>query len=177
MKVAEKYLPAGLLLAVLILSAFGLTKYESSEFSSPTIQIGVVVKNLEASVKFYTEVIGMKKTGGFSIDKDFGKRLGLTDTKAVEVSVLQLEDRESATQWKLMSFNQEASHPKQSYIHDDTGVQYITIYVKSLAPVMERLKKHNIKLLGETPLLLPDGKMFVLVQDPDGIFVELIGPK
>ena len=36
-----------------------------SEFSSPTISIGVVVSDLEKSVDFYNSVIGMKKVGVF----------------------------------------------------------------------------------------------------------------
>ena len=33
-----------------------------------------------------------------------------------------------------------------------------------------------VKLLGETPISLGGDSNFVLVQDPDGTFVELIGP-
>jgi hypothetical protein len=33
-----------------------------------------------------------------------------------------------------------------------------------------------VKLLGETPFLMGGTTYFTLVQDPDGTFVELIGP-
>lgn len=40
---------------------------------------------------------------------------------------------------------------------------------------MQRIKENNIKMLGDTPVQLPDGRTFILIQDPDGIFIELIG--
>jgi hypothetical protein len=46
-----------------------------------------------------------------------------------------------------------------------------------MTPVLERLKKHSVKTLGETPTMLDINRQFVLIQDPDGNFVEFIGPK
>jgi hypothetical protein len=54
-------------------------------------------------------------------------------------------------------------------------MQYITIQVKSLKPIIERLKKQRVTFLGNTPTPLGKDTHFVLVQDPDGNFVELIG--
>jgi len=81
-----------------------------------------------------------------------------------------------ATEWKPMSFGKPASHPKQKHLQDDTGMQYITIHVKALKPILERIKANDVKLLGETPFLMGGTTYFTLVQDPDGTFVELIGP-
>ena len=47
---------------------------------------------------------------------------------------------------------------------------------KALKPVIERLKEKNVPFLGTTPTPLNENLHFVLVQDPDGIFIELIGP-
>jgi catechol 2,3-dioxygenase-like lactoylglutathione lyase family enzyme len=149
---------------------------QTNEFSSDTISIGVVVSDLDKSLHFYTNVLGMKKTGGFSVDAAGGKRTGLTDGVPVAITVLRLGDSKTATDWKLMSFGKPAAHPKQQYLQDDTGMQYITLNVTSLKPFLQRLKDNNVKLLGETPMPLGGGRFFVLVQDPDGTFVELIGP-
>jgi hypothetical protein len=63
----------------------------------------------------------------------------------------------------------------------------MTISVNSVSQIMKRLKEYNIKLLGETPTpiklknLIPvpapsgDGRLLVLIQDPNGIFIEIIG--
>lgn len=147
-----------------------------SEFSDSKIQVGVVVSDLEKSVDFYTNVIGMKKTGGFSVNEDVAKRTGLSNGVPFDVTVLKLEDSENANQWKLMSFGKKSQHTKQEYIQDDIGMQYVTVLVKDLKPIVDRCEKYNVKLRGETPTKLGEDRFFVLVQDPDGTFIELIGP-
>ncbi len=148
-----------------------------NEFSNPTIFVGSVVTDLAKSVEFYTKIIGMTKTGSFSVDGTKSKELGLTDGRQVDVTVLKLEDSPQANEWKLMSFGTKPGHKKPRYIHDDTGMQYITILVNHLDPFIERIEKNNIKILSGKPSELGEGRFFILVQDPDGTFVELIGPK
>ncbi len=147
-----------------------------SEFSSGLIGVGVVAKDIQKSLDFYLNVIGMTKVGEFDVDENFGKSSGLTDGIAFHVDVLKLQDSPDANQWKLMSFKREGTHPMPEYIHDDTGMQYITINVNSLEPFLKRIKKHNVKLMAETPVALGEKDHFVLVQDPDGTIIELIGP-
>lgn len=147
------------------------------EFSSPVIQIGVVVENLEKSVDFYTRVIGMTQTGAFKVDGVKSKELGLSDGRPLDVKVLKLADSPQATEWKLMTFGTPASHPKPKYVHNDTGMQYITINVNHLDPFIERIKKEGIKILSLEPSDLGNGRYFILLQDPDGTFIELIGPR
>ena len=147
-----------------------------SEFSSATIEIGVVVSDIGKSLDFYTNVIGMHKAGEFDVNEEGGKNTGLTGGVPFHVDVLKLVDSPGATQWKLMSFNRDANHPLAEHIQDDTGMQYITINVTSLNPFLERIRKHHIKLLGITPIPLDITRHFVLIRDPDGTFIELIGP-
>jgi catechol 2,3-dioxygenase-like lactoylglutathione lyase family enzyme len=149
----------------------------SGEFSNPTIQIGVVVSNLEKSVDFYTNVIGMTRTGGFGVSSEKAKDLGLTNSRGLEVTVLKLEDSRHSNEWKLMSFNKKPARSKQKYINEGTGMQYITIFVKNIQPFIDRIKEHDVKILSGVPSILDDGRGFILVQDPDGIFIELIGPQ
>lgn len=159
-----------------ILLAISCFSYAQPNFSSQLIGVGVVVSDLERSLDFYINGIGMVKTGSFSLDEDFTKRSGLSGGVPFSVAVLKLEDSPEANEWKLMSFGKEASHPKQQFIQDDLGMQYITINVKALKPVIERLKKMDVPFLGSSPTVLHGNLQFLLVQDPDGTFVELIGP-
>lgn len=147
-----------------------------SEFSSKLIGVGLVSSDIEKTLDFYLNVIGMKKVGEFDVDEEFSRSSGLTGGVPFHVDILKLEDSPEANQWKVMSFGKEAGHPRPKYIQDDTGMQYITIMVKSLEPFLERIKKHKVKLLGDTPVPLGPDQHFVLVQDPDGTIVELIGP-
>lgn len=147
----------------------------SNEFSNPTIFVGSVVTDLAKSVDFYTNIIGMTKTSEFSVDGQKAKELGLTDGRAIDVTVLKLENSPQANEWKLMSFGTKPGHNKPNYLHDDTGMQYITILVNHLEPIMKRIEKNNIKILSGKPSDLGAGRLFILVQDPDGTFIELIG--
>jgi catechol 2,3-dioxygenase-like lactoylglutathione lyase family enzyme len=164
-------------LIIVFFSAFAIISNAQSEFSNPTIFVGNVVADLDKSIDFYTNIIGMTKTGGFSVDGEKSKELGLTDGRAIDVAVLKLEDSPNSNEWKLMSFGTKANHPKPKYLHDDTGMQYITILVNHLNPIIERINKNNVNILSGEPSVLGENRFFILIQDPDGTFIELIGPK
>ena len=163
-------------LLILTTLLFGGLVHAQSNFTSKSIGVGVVVADMQRSLDFYIKGIGMVKTGDFMINAEFGKRGGLTGGEAVDVNILKLENSPEGTDWKLMSFGKKVDHPKPKFIQDDTGLQYITIQVKSLKPIIDRLKEQNVTFLGNTPTPLTKDSYFVLVQDPDGTFVELIGP-
>ena len=154
----------------------GPTLGSPEEFSSTTIGIGVIVSDLDQSLAFYTNVVGMVQTGSFDVDEGFSKRSGLANGLPLHVKVLRLGEGDDATQWKLMTFGNRSNRQKNDFIYSNTGMQYVTIMVKDLTPFVKRIREHNVKLLGETPVPLGGDNHFVLIQDPDGTFVELIGP-
>jgi catechol 2,3-dioxygenase-like lactoylglutathione lyase family enzyme len=173
----KNLLKSFVLLAALLVGLPSYSVQPPDDFAKLGISIGVVVEDLNKSLDFYLNVIGMVKTGEFSVDADKANELGLSKGNSFDVKVLKLENSENAAEWKLMSFGKKSTHPKQSYVPDDTGMQYITIYVKSMKPILERIQKHGIKTLGKTPTMLDAERQFILVQDPDGNFIELIGAK
>jgi catechol 2,3-dioxygenase-like lactoylglutathione lyase family enzyme len=148
-----------------------------SDFAKSAISIGVVVEDLDKSLEFYHDVIGMVNVREFTVDSEKAKRMGLSNGESFDVKVLKLENSDQATEWKLMSFDKKTSHKSKKYIPDENGIRYITIFVNSMTPVLERIKKHSVKRLGETPTMLDADRQFVLIRDPDGNFVEFIGPK
>lgn len=165
-------------LLLVFFSALGPISFAGvNDFSSKTIQIGMVVSNLDQSLYFYKDIIGMVQVdqARFDVDADFGKKTGLTEDLPIHVEVLKLGVGAEATQLKLMTFGDRAKKQENEFIHTQTGVQYLTFSVANLAPIIERLKQNNIPLLGETPTPVGENH-FVVVKDPDGTFVELIGP-
>ena len=147
----------------------------SGEFEQPLLHIGVVVTDLDRSLAFYKNVLGMKETGVINMDADLGEKSGLTGGLPARVRVLKLEDSGQATEWKLMTFDSVPPPAPQRHIQDAAGMRYVSISVNSVAPFLERLRKNNIPLLGQTPVELDKGVYLILFQDPDGIFIELIG--
>ena len=165
------------LLAILLVNVPSFAVQSPDDFAKSGISIGVVVEDLDKSLDFYLNVIGMVKTGEFGVEAATAKELGLSNGNSFDVKVLKLEDSENAPEWKLMSFGKKATHPKQAYVPDDTGIQYITIFVKSMKPLLERINAHGVKILSKVPSMLNETNHFVLIQDPDGNFIELIGPQ
>lgn len=146
-------------------------------FSKPVIDIGVVVSDLEKAASFYTNVIGFHETQGFTLPAEMGKKIGLTDNRGVKIRVFELAEGGSATKIKLMAFpDAGAAKPDRHFVHSTLGLNYLTIYVGDMTSALARLKAANVKLLGETPVDLGGGTQLVAFQDPDGIFIELIGP-
>jgi catechol 2,3-dioxygenase-like lactoylglutathione lyase family enzyme len=173
----KNLLKAFLLLAMLPIVMPAFSVQPPGDFAKSGISVGLVVEDLNKSLDFYQNVIGMVKTSAFSVESERAKELGLSNGDRFDVTILKLENSEQAAEWKLMSFGKKATHPKQNFVPDDTGMQYITIYVKSMKPILERIKKYNVKTLGITPTKLDETRDFVLVRDPDGTFIELIGSK
>ena len=157
--------------------AISLSSSAQNNFTKSAISIGVVVEDLDKSLEFYKQVVGMEEVREFSVDSEKATKMGLSNGKRFDVTVLKLENSEQAAEFKLMSFNNGTSHKNQKYIPDENGIRYITLFVKSMKPVLERIKKHSVKTLGETPTMLDENRQFVLIQDPDGNFVEFIGQK
>ena len=150
--------------------------HAQSDFSSKTIDIGVIVSDLEESIDFYTEVIGMKQTGEFSVDEKMAEESGLSNGVPFDVKVLKLGTGEEATQFKLMTFGDRSARQQNDYIYDHTGIQYITLNVKDLSPVVKRVKAHDVTIRGNSPVKLGENSYLLLIRDPDGTFIELIGP-
>ena len=150
-------------------------------FLSKTIDIGCVVSDLKKSVTFYTEAIGFKEVQGFSVPADFAKDSGLTDGKKLDIRVLVLGEGEGATKLKLMQVPGGSKKADHTHINSTLGLSYLTIVVASTDAAMARLKKAGVKPIAKGPVTLPanldPNLSLTIVRDPDGNFVELVGPK
>ena len=155
---------------------------EQGEFARTTIDLGVVVSDVERSVKFYTEAIGFNEVEGFKVPADFSTDSGLTDNQPLDVHVLLLGEGESATKLKLMQLpGVKSKKSSNDFIHSQLGYSYITIFVTDTSQALARLKKAKVKPLAKGPVALPKGfpkgVFLTCVQDPDGNIIELVGPK
>jgi catechol 2,3-dioxygenase-like lactoylglutathione lyase family enzyme len=148
-------------------------------FSNATADIGIVVSDIEKSAKFYTEVLGMKEVNGFSVPAEKAAGIGLTDNQPANIRVFVLDEASKGpkTKFKLMSFPDAPGKAQdQKFIHSTVGVSYLTLYVSDMTTTVERLKKGKVKFLGKTPSDLGGNNFITVFQDPDGNFIELIGP-
>lgn len=151
-----------------------------SPFASTTIDIGMVVSDLDAAVKFYNEALGFREASGFSVPADFGRDLGVTD-QPLKIRVVTLGAGPTATKLKLMQLAGAARSDSQAALHSQLGVRYLTLFVADAGAAGERLDKFGVKPLGKgwVPLALaglPRKLEVAFVRDPDGNLVELVAP-
>ncbi len=150
----------------------------TGEFSNPRIDIGLVARDAARTASFLTNAIGFREVTGFPVSPELGRKIGLIDGHPVDVRVFVLGDGEEATRLKVLAFPAaQGVQADQRFIHATFGYRYLTLYVKDVNQALERLKRANIPLLGETPVDLGGGTHIVVVKDPDGNFIELIGPR
>lgn len=150
---------------------------QETSFSKPTIDIGVVVTDLEASLKFYTEVIGFSRAGSFTAAPDVANGAGLSDvSEGIVIEKLKLGEGTEATTLKLMQFG-EPKKPDQTYINSTAGISYLTVFVTDTKAALARAAEHGVKPLAKGPVDLGGGKVFLsVIKDPDGNFIEFVGP-
>lgn len=166
-------LVAGLVLA----GSAWVSLAQEKTFSKPIVDIGIVAKDVEKSARFYTEALGCKEVQGFAVTPELGRKIGLIDGHATKVRMFSLGDGELATRLKIMSFPEAPGKAAdQSFIHSTYGIRYLTLYVSSADRALELLKKAGVKTIGETPIALNASTRLIAVRDPDGNFIELIGP-
>jgi catechol 2,3-dioxygenase-like lactoylglutathione lyase family enzyme len=173
------------LAAVVALSAWFAQAQNStpaeSPFASQTIDLGTVVSDVEKSVAWYKNVVGFQERDGFDIPPDFARQTGLTNQLPFHVHVLTLGADENATKLKLMQFKTSpGARTDQNYIHSTYGFRYLTIFVADLNAAVARAATHGVKPIAEGPVGLPagfpEGLGLAVLRDPDGNFVELVGP-
>jgi lactoylglutathione lyase len=156
----------------------------AAEFARQTIDLGVVVSDIEKSVEFYTEACGFTENPGFGVPGGFSADAGLTDGAALDIKVLTLGKEETATKLKLMQVKgtkKPTAKGANDLVHSQYGFRYLTIYVTDMTESLARLEKAGVKPIAKTPIAIPaaiaEGMYLTIVRDPDGNMVELVGPK
>jgi catechol 2,3-dioxygenase-like lactoylglutathione lyase family enzyme len=149
-----------------------------SEFDRTTIDVGIVVSDVEKSADFYKNALGFTEVPGFDVSKEMGGDSGLTDYEAFRVRVLVLGDEASATKIKIMEFpDAPGKKIDNKFINSSLGFSYLTIFVSDTTAAVERAKKAGVMSVKD-PYQLGGGNSYLtLVKDPDGNIIELVGPK
>ncbi len=166
---------AGIVAGVLVMAAAGQGGAKA-EFSRTTIDIGMVVSDIDKAAKFYTQALGFKEVGAFDVSAPMANDTGLTDNKPFQVRVFALGDEPTATKLKIMQIP-GAKKVDNKYISSSLGVRYLTVFVADLGKTLERLKQNGVAPVKEAYRLSGGNTYLALVKDPDGNILELLGPK
>jgi lactoylglutathione lyase len=172
----------GLIVGAFALGGMANQKTETaSNFASQTIDLGMVVSDIDKSLKFYKDVLGFTEVTGFKVPPQFALDTGLSNKLELDVHVLVLGQGETATKLKLMQFKSApGARVDNTFIHSSYGFRYLTIPVKDLNHAVESAAKAGGKPIAKGPVPLPEGfpagVALANYRDPDGNLVELVGP-
>jgi lactoylglutathione lyase len=147
-----------------------------SEFARTTIDVGIVVSDVEKAAEFYKTALGFTEVIGFDVSAEMGGSSGLTDSQPFKVRVFVLGDEPTATKIKLMDFSQApCKKVDNQFIHSSLGYSYLTIFVSDMTASVERARKAGAVIVKE-PYNLGGNNYLTLVKDPDGNIIEFVGP-
>ena len=166
------------LAACIFLTGASDTNRAKSKFARTTINLGIVVSDVEKAAHFYKNALGFTEVSGFDVSKELAGDSGLADYHAFSVRVFTLGNEKSATKIKIMEFP-EAPGKKvdNQFIHSSLGFSYLTISVSDTTATVTRAKRAGFRPVKE-PYQLGGGNSYLtLIKDPDGNIIELIGPK
>jgi catechol 2,3-dioxygenase-like lactoylglutathione lyase family enzyme len=144
------------------------------------VDIGIVCSDLERSSRFYREVLGLEEIPGFTGAAQVTGDSGLCDYRDVPVRQFVVPGG-GGTTIKLMAFPSPAPRPAavdQRHLESSLGLRYLTLIVKDVEACRHRLAKNGVSFLAKGPVAIPGTPLFLaVVKDPDGNFVELVGPR
>jgi methylmalonyl-CoA/ethylmalonyl-CoA epimerase len=122
--------------------------------------IGIAVKNLEESLKFYEEILGMKCKGTEVIEE-----------QKVKVAFLPIGDTEAEL---LESTDEEG--PIAKYIgKKGEGIQHIAYRVENIEKAIAEMKEKGIRMIDEKPRYGAGGAKiaFIHPKSTHGVLIEL----
>ena len=152
-----------------------------TNFASDVIDLGMVVSDIDKSLKFYKDVIGFEEIDGFQVPPQFALDTGLSNKLPLDVHVLVLGKGEKATKLKLMQFKTApGARVDNTFIHSSYGYRYLTLAVKDVNAAVARAEKAGAKPIAKCPVPLPEGfpagVALANYRDPDGNLIEFVGP-
>ena len=122
-------------MALSLVPVFPVQAEDKPVFSKVTVDLGIVVSDLNKAAEFYTEVIGLTEVKGFSVSGERTAEFGLADNQPITVRRFVLND--GARLSKIMPLRCPGRRPiKNSFT--PRGFSYLTIFVNDMDAAVER---------------------------------------
>src|SRR4051812_31005625 len=141
--------------------------------------INIVVADLERSVKFYTEVLGFRKTHDVYMEGEWIEQIiGLRGVKGF---VAFVEAPGGSMRIELVEYQAPAGVALPENSRANTrGLRHIAFRVEDIAAMTAKLRAAGVTLFSD-PVRVPQGvvkfaagdKTLVYFFDPDGVILEL----
>lgn len=139
--------------------------------------IGITVKEMNRSLKFYTEVLGFKKISDTEFAGEHYEKLKGIFGLHIRVARLQLGDEFIELTDYLTTGGRSIPEDQKS---NDLSFQHIAIVVSDMDRAFQQVKKFNVEFVSTAPQTLPksipgaEGIKAFYFHDPDNHNLELI---
>jgi len=160
----------GLLIAVLV------SVFSFSQVTKVGV-IGITVKDMNTSVKFYSEVLGFKKISDQEFSGTAYEQLQNLFGLRIRVVQMQLGDEQIELTDYLTSGGRSIPEDQKA---NDLSFQHIAIVVSDMEKAFVQLRKYNVEFVSTSPQTLPktippaEGVKAFYFHDPDKHNLELI---
>ena len=132
--------------------------------------IGIVVNNMENSLKFYRDLLGLKIIK--DMDEQGGYINNMLSLDDVQVRTVKLSAGVGNTLIELLDFKSHNDNEVRNFY--TIGASHVALTVDNLEGLYKHLSKNNVKF-NAPPQKSPDGLVKVtFCNDPDGTPIELV---
>jgi catechol 2,3-dioxygenase-like lactoylglutathione lyase family enzyme len=121
------------------------------------LDVGVIVRDLDASSIFYAEVLGLPLHSSLAAPWPDSRRF------ASGSSLVKLTGSDDSAEERL----------RHGDIRADFGIRYFSVYVKNLDEVLARCASRGVPVRTPRTEIKP-GRLAAIVEDPDGNPIELV---
>ncbi len=130
---------------------------------------GFVVKDLDRSVRFYVDGLGMKLIRKFHSKGGAAARVVAYEPVEMEGALLEIAD---GTIVELLQYIVPSSDDAQSHERNVTGASHIALIVEDIYATLDRLVEFG-GIKWNDPAETEPGKILSYAQDVDGNWIEL----
>ena len=132
---------------------------------------GIVVTNMERSLEFYRDLLGLKPVIDF---EEQGQYIDtLSKTAGVRLRMVKLVADDGGMVELLHYISHPLSRAKDNKLYE-IGPTHVAFTVESIDQTYARLSEAGVKF-NSAPVVSPDGKAkLAFCQDPDGTYLELV---
>lgn len=141
--------------------------------------INIVVTDLERSVKFYSEVLGLKEVRRAHLEGDWIE--AIVGLKGVVADVVYVVAPGGEPRLELLQYRSPEGESIPAASHPNTvGLRHIAFRVSDIQSAAAKLEQHGVPILSK-PVAVPGNvishaagdKQLCYFHDPDGVLLEL----
>ncbi|MEK6711679.1 MAG: VOC family protein [Nitrospinota bacterium] len=140
------------------------------KMTKSSVDVGIVVKDLDRAAKFYGEVLGFPQVRELEVSKEKANKAGCASGR-FRFKAFQAGDI-------LLKLAQADADPPAGggKVDKATGFRYLTFMVESVEGTLQALKAAGVQPAGEITEVVP-GRFILFFPDPDGNLLECVGPR